>query len=317
MRVLLTGAANWHGAALARRLAAEDDVEVVVALDSRRPPDDVLNTAKVTHLAADVRSPTLAREVIPHGVDTVVHNEVLQFSEPGRSARSLHDVNVIGTLGLLSACAGMAGLRTVVVRSSAAIYGAEPGAPAFFTEDMAERFPLRTRWQRDVRELERLTAAFARRHPQAACSMLRFQPVLAPGLLTPISALLTAPVVPRWLGYDPRIQVVSGGDATESVLAALRSRVRGPVNVAAEGAVALSRVLGRLRKPTVPLPPGAFGAVAALGRRLGLPPISEDTARYLRHGRGVDTTRLREEAGFVPRLSTMEAIVAAAAGHAR
>ena len=87
----------------------------------------------------------------------------------GRPRASLHDVNVIGTLQLLTVCDGLAALRAIVVRGSAAIYGSEPAAPAFFTEDDADRFPLRTRFQRDIGELERLLGAFARRHP-ASCA---------------------------------------------------------------------------------------------------------------------------------------------------
>jgi UDP-glucose 4-epimerase len=312
MRVLITGAANWHGAALARRLAAADDTELVVALDTRRPPDDVLDLRDLVHVEADVRSPDLARLLAPHRIDAVIHNEVLQFAEPGRSARLLHDVNVVGTLQLLTACDALPGVRRIVARSSAAIYGTEPDAPGFFTEGMARRFPLRTRWQRDVGELERLIEAYARRHPEVACTMLRFQPVFAPGLDTPITRLLRAPVVPTWLGYDPRIQVVGGEDAVGAVEAALRAGVRGAVNVAADGTMALSRVLRRLGRRTLPLAPGLFGAATGLAARAGLPAISEDTARYLRYGRGVDTTRLRTEVGFTPALTTLQAIEATA-----
>lgn len=311
MRVLITGAANWHGAALTRRLAA-GGAELVVALDTRRLPDDVLDMRDVVHVEADVRSPDLARLLAPHRIDTVFHNDVLQFAEPGRSARLLHDVNVVGTLALLAACDTLPAVRTVVARGSAAIYGTEPDAPAFFTEDMARRYPLRTRWQRDVGALERLVEAYARRHPQVACTILRFQPVFAAGLDTPITRLLRAPVVPTWLGFDPRIQVIAGEDATGAVEAALRARVAGPVSVAAEGTVALSRALQRLGRRSLPLAPGTFGAVTGLASRLGLPRVSEDMARYLRYGRGVDTTRLRDEVGFTPALSTVEAIEAAA-----
>ena len=45
-----------------------------------------------------------------------------------------------------------------------------------------------------------------------------------------------------------------------------------------------------------------------LAARLGLPRMDEDTARFLRYGRGVDTTRMREELGFAPALSSIGAI---------
>ena len=55
-----------------------------------------------------------------------------------------------------------------------------------------------------------------------------------------------------------------------------------------------------------------------LGRRslpfapLGLGSAGPDVVRYLRYGRGVDTTRMRDELGFTPSRSTIEAIEATA-----
>ena len=65
-----------------------------------------------------------------------------------------------------------------------------------------------------------------------------------------------------------------------------------------------------------------IGAIASgeQGRRIPLPiaPLGlggagPDVVRYLRYGRGVDTTRMTAELGFVPRRSTIEAIEATAA----
>lgn len=306
-RVLITGAANRLGTVLAEELLADPATELVVGIDTRSPAvrgaDD-----RFVHLAADLRAPDLASLLAPHRIDALVHNDILQFPEPGRSARTLHDTNVIGTIGLLAAAEAQPELRTVVVRGTAAIYGAEPHAPAFMTEDMADRFPLRTRWQRDAAESEKLVAAFARRRPEVACAILRFQPILGRTLDTPVMRLVSSPVIPTWMGFDPMVQVIHGDDAVEALLAALRHPVRGPVNVAAEDRISLSRVLRRLGRTTLPLAPGAYGLVLGLAARAGLPRMDEDTARFLRYGRGVDTTRMREELGFAPALSSFGTI---------
>ena len=112
------------------------------------------------------------------GVDTVVHSDVLLAPEPGKGPEQLHDINVMGSLQLLAACEKADTVRTIVVRGSAAIYGAEPNAPEFFTEDMARRFPLRTRFQRDVGELENYFENYSRRYPEVTVTMLRYQPSL-------------------------------------------------------------------------------------------------------------------------------------------
>ena len=67
-----------------------------------------------------------------------------------------------------------------MIRGSAGIYGAEPAAPQFFTEDMSRLYPLRTRFQRDVGEIENLFETYRRRHPHVTCTMLRYQPSIGP-----------------------------------------------------------------------------------------------------------------------------------------
>jgi UDP-glucose 4-epimerase len=150
-RVLITGVSGYWGGELARRLERSEEFEYVAGLDSR-PPSARLE--RTEFIRADIRNPLISKLLPRTGVDTVVHSDVLLAPEPGKGPRQLHDINVIGSLQLLAACAQIPELRAIVVRGSAAIYGAEPNAPEFFTEDMARRFPLRTRFQRDIGELE-------------------------------------------------------------------------------------------------------------------------------------------------------------------
>jgi UDP-glucose 4-epimerase len=311
-RVLITGVANPFGAQLARGLAADDDVERVVGVDTR--PIDPELAERIDVVAADLRDPELAPAVRAAAVDTVVHNDIVQFPEPGRPRAALHDVNVIGTLQLLTICDGLPTLRAIVVRGSAAIYGSEPTAPSFFTEEDADRFPLRTRFQRDVGELERLVGAFARRHPAVACAVLRLQPVVGRELDTPINRLVRASVIPTVLGYDPRVQLLDADDAIGALCRAVRHPVRGPVNVAADGVVSLSRALRETGRTALPIAGPLWGPLVGAARgALGQPALPDEIGRYLRFGRGVDTTRMRRELGFRPRHSTLEALARAAA----
>jgi UDP-glucose 4-epimerase len=310
-RVLITGVANPFGARLALRLAADADVERVVGVDTR--PVDPELAERIDVVAEDLRSPELPPAVRAAAVDVVVHNDIVQFPEPGRPRAAIHDVNVIGTLQLLTVCGGLSTLRAIVVRGSAAIYGSEPGAPAFFTEEDAQRFPLRTRFQRDIGELERLVEAFARRHPAVTCTVLRLQPVVGRDLDTPVNRLVRAPVVPTVLGYDPRVQLLDADDAIGALRRAVLHPVRGPVNVAADGVVSLSRALREARRPALPIAAPLWGTLVGAARSaMGEPALPEEIGRYLRFGRGVDTTRMRRELGFRPSHTTLEALARAA-----
>lgn len=305
-RIAITGISSVWGAAIARRLERDPAIEYIAGIDSRPPPAELERT---DFIEADLRSAVLSRLLPGTRVDTVVHCGILWYPEPGRPARMLHEINVIGTLQLLAACERTETLRQVVVRGSAAIYGCEPAAPFFFSEDMARKSPLRTRFQRDISELEEYFDNFARRHPELVCCMLRYQPEIGPDLETPLARYLTLPVVPTQLGFDPRLQLLHADDATAALEAAVRQPVRGPVNVAPEGSVSLSRALRLCGRPSVPVAAPLFGPfVERLNRRLGAGALLDDGMRMLRYGRGVDNRRLREEVGFTPQYDAIAAV---------
>ena len=197
----------------------------------------------------------------------------------------------------------------MIVRGSAAIYGCEGAAPYFFTEELARQAPLRTRFQRDISELEEYFENFARRHPDLVCCMLRYQPEIGAELDSPLVRYLTLPVVPVQLGFDPRLQLLHADDATGALEAAVRNPVRGAVNVAPGGSISLSRILRLCGRPALPIPHPLFGpAMERLNRRLGAGGLLGDGVRLLRYGRGVDNARLREEVGFEPRYDAVGAV---------
>jgi UDP-glucose 4-epimerase len=139
--------------------------------------------------------------------------------------------------------------------------------------------------------------------------MLRYQPEIGAELETPLTRYLSLPVVPVQLGFDPRLQLLHADDATEALAAALRRPVRGAVNVGPPGSISLSRALRLCGRPALPIPQPLFEPmVQRLGRRLGAGSLLDDGIRMLRHGRGVDITRLVEEVGFEPRYDAVAAV---------
>jgi len=298
-RVVIVGLASYWGAELARRLERDPGIDYIAGIDIEPPPVELERT---DFIEADIRSPVLSRLLPQTEADTVVHCGVLWYPERARPARVLHDVNVIGTLQLLAACERTTTLERLVVRGSAAIYGCEGATPYFFTERMARTLPLRTRFQRDVSELEAYAENFARRHPGLVCCILRYQPEIGPDLDSPLARYLELPVVPTQLGWDPRLQLLHAEDATGALVAATQTPARGAVNVAPSGSISLSHILRLVRRPAMPIPHPLFGvALERLGRRLGAGPLYGDGVRMLRFGRGVDNERLRTEVGYEPR----------------
>jgi UDP-glucose 4-epimerase len=304
-RVLITGVGSYLGTLLAARLERDPGFEAIVGLDTRKPRQELGRTELIE---ADIRDPSIAPLIARAEVDTVVHNSIVRQPGPGMSPRVMHDINVIGSLQLLSACGQSPSIRAIVIRGSAGIYGAEPHAPQFFGEEMTRMFPLRTRFQRDVAEIENYFETYSRRHPEVTCTMLRYQPAIGRSLATQITRYLSLPACPTYLGFDPRIQLVHEDDALDSLVAAIRRPVRGAVNVAARGTIGLARMIRMARRPHLPIAGPLFGPITGAGRRLGLDAYSDDFRRLLRYGRGVDIAKLEREVGHRPRYSTVEAV---------
>lgn len=295
-RVVIAGVSTRWGSALARALQRNDKVGRIIGIDTAAPQDDLGETE---FLKADIRNGDISQIIPSLEPDVLVHCGIVLYPDKSRPSRALHDINVIGTLQLLAACEKTPDLEALVVRGAAAIYGSAPGAPSFFTEDMARHYPLVTRFQRDIGELEGYFDNFARRHPEVTCCMLRFQVEIGPDLDTPFNRYLKLPVVPTRMGFDPRLQLLHVDDATAALAAATLNPVRGAVNVAPDGAISLSRLLRLCGKKAIGVPPIAASLLnRRIGEYLGSADLTEDGELLLRYGRGCDNRRLREEVGY-------------------
>jgi UDP-glucose 4-epimerase len=304
-RVLITGVGSYLGGLLAARLESDPEVEGVIGLDTRRPKLELRRTEFVD---ADIRDPAIGPLIQAAAPDAVVHNKIVRQPATGMSPRTMHDINVIGSLQLLAACEHVPSLTSIVIRGSAGIYGAEPNAPQFLDEDMTRLFPPRTRFQRDVAEIENYFETYSRRRPQVICTMLRYQPAIGPSLDTQITRYLSQSACPTYLGFDPRIQLVHEDDALDALVAAVRNPVRGAVNVAAGGTIGLARMIRMAGRPQLPIAGPLFAPLTGAARRLGLGAYSDDFRRLLRYGRAVDIRRLEQEVGCSPRFSTVAAV---------
>src|ERR1700756_642265 len=125
-RVLITGVSNPLGAEVARRLAPQ--VPLLFGCDV---VDPVSAIEEMDFVHADTRLSVIGKLVRRLGIDTVVHLAVMVDSP--RNERSIHETDVIGTMNVLVGCAAPSSpVQRLVVKSSAAVYGASPSDPSFF-----------------------------------------------------------------------------------------------------------------------------------------------------------------------------------------
>jgi UDP-glucose 4-epimerase len=305
-RILVTGLSTYWGGRLAQALEADPEVEAIIGID-RTPPKVELRRTEFVQVAD---SHSLIRRIVDAAeIDTVADTRLVTDSRV-TSPKLAHENNVIGTLNVLAACgAADSPVRRLVFKSSAHYYGSERDDPAFFTEDMRRPHPPRTPLERDIVDAETSVRDFAERHRRTTVVVLRFANGLGPDLRTSHTALLSLPVVPTILGFDPRYQFIHEDDIAGCLEHAVRGEVGGGIyNCAADGVLALSEVSSLLGKRPAPiLPPWGTGTAAAALRIFGiaLPP---EMLNQLRFGRGMDNRKLKAT-GYRYRYTTRETVL--------
>jgi UDP-glucose 4-epimerase len=302
--VLITGVSRYLGGRLASVLSADSSIERLIGVDVVPPRQDVGRTEFVR---ADIRNPIIAKVIASAQVDTVVHMSVIAtpFGAGGRTA--MKEINVIGTMQLLAACQKAPSLQKLVVRSTTAVYGSSSRDPALFTEGMEPRVQFRTGYGKDSTEVEGYVRGLGRRRPDVDVTLLRFANFIGPRIDTPLTRYFSLPVVPRVFGFDPRVQFVHEDDGVEVLRRAVVEEHRGTFNVAGSGVLLVSQAIRRAGRPALQVPSPAVSVVGSLFRRAGLVDFSPEQMEFLQFGRGVDVTRLRDDFGYEPTYTTIQA----------
>jgi UDP-glucose 4-epimerase len=238
--ILVTGVAGYWGSRVAKRLSLEKNVHVI-GLDRLEP---VEATEGLDFIQADIRSRLLTDLLEAEQVDTVFH---LQFAERAELSEKTSDLNVMGAMNLFGSCA-KAGVKKIIVRSSTSVYGAHPDNSAFLTEGTPLRGSRRYGYTRDLLELEAFVNGFRRQSPGTKVVMLRFANIVGPTADSPMIRFLNVRMPIVLLGFDPLIQIIQEDDVVEALVYGLRSEVSGVYNIAAPGALPLSKVLRLVRK---------------------------------------------------------------------
>jgi len=321
LTVAVTGPTGTFGSGLVPLLQDEPRVERVIGL-ARRPFDPAQRGwTKMTYRRGDVRDTDTLREAFADA-DVVVH---LAFLITGNASRqTARAINVEGTLGVFRAAAEV-GARRFVYASSIAAYGFHRDNPIGMTEDWPVRPAARLFYAQEKAEIEELLAAEAAEHPELAVYLLRPPVVLGPntlgakdllpGPLAPLGRRLAEaanrrlPVpVPLVVPTMP-VQFVHEDDVGRALLlCVLGAGPPGPYNIAGDGvltAVDVAREYGAL---PIPVPAASAELAArAISRLPFLPPAAEWVEAFS-HPAIMDTTKAREQLGWRPRYSGLEAL---------
>ena len=304
-RILITGVDTYWGGRLAQALERDPQVEAVIGVAADDPSCEL---HRAEYVRVGIQHALLRRIVKAAEIDTVIDTRLMVDSIVA-PPKVVKENNVIGTMNVLAACSPPdSPVRKVVFKSSSHYYGAHADDPAFFTERMRRPHPPRTAIERDILDAERAIGGFAQRHKDLTVTTIRFANGLGPNIRTSTQGLLSAPVVPGILGFDPRYGFIHEDDIAGVLEFAAREELGGVYNAVGDGVLTLSEVAGLLGKPYVPLlPPWGTSTVAGQLKRAGLrfPP---EVLNQLRYGRGLDNRKLKA-AGYQFRYTSREAVI--------
>ena len=322
LAVAVTGPTGTLGLALIPLLQADDRVARVVGI-ARRPFDPAAcGWTKMRYLRGDIRDPAALREAF-RDADVVVHLAFLLTSTASREL--IRSVNIGGTLNAVQA-ATAAGARRFVHASSIAAYGFHSDNPVPMTEEWPVRPDARLFYAEQKAELEHLLRAEVGRSPAPALYLPRPATVVGPHIvgakvrlprrLAPLTSHLArlagrsrvplpvpVPVVPL------PMQFVHEDDAGQALLrCVVAGGPPGPYNIAADGIVTAADIACEFGLRPLPLPAGPTRFAARTIAALPLLPAAVQWAAVACHPAIMDTTRAKQQLGWIPRYTAIEAL---------
>lgn len=240
------------------------------------------------------------------GVDALVH--LGSSLGPELDGTGASGVDVEGTRRLLEA-AGSVGVGTIVILSTAMVYGAWENNPVPLTEDAPARPNPELTFAVRKAEIERLAGEWRSDHPTGSVAVLRPTIALAEERTGWMAWSLWGSGGVQTEDVGPPVQFVHLDDLAEAIDLARRKQLDGVYNVAPDGWIgpeelqALAGPRARLR-----LPEPLASRLARLRFRFGLTSTPPDVLPYTVHPWVVANDRLRAE-GWQPANSNEETFV--------
>jgi nucleoside-diphosphate-sugar epimerase len=317
VKVVVVGASGNVGTALLRRMTGVPEIDEIVGV-SRRPPPDRPPYQAPRWVACDIGTGSAVRELAAafRGAAAVVH--LAWQIQPSQQPKVLHRSNVVGSRNVAEAVV-RAGVPALVYASSVGVYSPARSKQEHVDENYPRDGVSGSMYSRQKAAVERLLDRVEESNPDLRVVRLR------PGLIfqhdaggqiaryflgpfAPVSLLRRRriPVLP--LPGSLRVQCVHAADVAEAYIRAVRLDVRGAFNVATDPVLDRNTIAGLFRARAVPAPAGLLTWAAAATWMTRLQPTDPGWVWLGLHAPIMDTARARSELEWSPQFDALTAL---------
>jgi len=302
--ILITGVSGYIGEKIANRLAGHTKVSALVGIDINEPRNP---PPRLTFIRQDVRDP-VDRLLGEHKIDAVIH--AAYVLPPLHDKALMEDINVNGTLNVLSGCR-LAGVARLLYTSSTTAYGFHADNP----NPLLEESPLRGNedftYSKNKKEIEAIFKTFIQDNPKMAITILRPCFVVGPGFNNPLATHLKKRMVLCPVPSAP-MQFVHEDDLIRAMVMCLEKQVTGIYNVAGAGTLTLAemvRILGNFRLPLPMAVMAPLNNVAWALRMKWLTEFPSPALNLMRYAWIASPEKLIRETGFAYRYDSRGAFM--------
>jgi UDP-glucose 4-epimerase len=310
MRVVVTGASGNVGTSVLEALGREAKVDEIIGLARRLP---TVEMPKVRWVGADVVEDDLAP--IFSGADAVIH--LAWAIQPSRDEAMTERINVEGSRRVFDAVAA-AKVPTLVYASSVGAYSPGPKERQVDESWPVEGIPT-SFYSRHKAAVEDLLDGLEGRAPELRIVRLRPGLIFKSEAASEIRRLFAGPFLPGFLVRKQlvplipqvprlRFQAVHSSDVGEAYRQAVVRDVHGAFNIAAEPEIGVDELCDFFAARSFPLPARALRGAADLSWKLRLQPTSPGWLDLALGVPMMDTSRAREELGWEPTMTSLEAL---------
>lgn len=304
--IALTGS-GYKGSRLLQWLENDPRFTRVVYLNHRKP-DLRLRKSKfyridLTETLADVK---LAEILKKEKVDTLVHTAI-PITPPHNLARA-HELISVGSMYLCNAAAA-AGVRKLILSSTADVYGACADNPNYLTENHPIRGGRNSKFLADKIDAEKSFLRFAKDHPKGVVTILRPATLLGPTIKSFKTRYLSRFVVPTVLGYDPVVQFIHEEDLMTAFQKVILKDHPGIFNLASRGVIPLSKAIALMGKIRLPLSLIGLKTMIQSLWYLGISPAPANRLDFLKYLSCVAIDKAEKQLDFHPRYDCKTALL--------